>query len=245
MKKIIQLIGGIFVAAILVIAVTAIYQNKIIPELKTDAFKSAEKKTNFSDEKAFYEAVSYHPVFEYTGGTAQKTAITYNENNQATSPSVKYSVLKDICVTDKKDDYEKTLAEAVEENRIRNIEVTVSTPDKEETSDASYDKENQTITFTKSGIYLVKVTGKDAYNNRTETEFLVPVETSGNQKRTITGKKEGKIHEKYRDRRGICHCTGAAAILHLHVAGGCNQKNGILRFHYTGNGECGSKDDRG
>lgn len=159
------------------IAVTAIYQNKIIPELKTDAFKSAEKKTNFSDEKAFYEAVSYHPVFEYTGGTAQKTAITYNENNQATAPSVKYSVLKDICVTDKKDDYEKTLAEAVEENRIRNIEVTVSTPDKEETSDASYDKENQTITFTKSGIYLVKVTGKDAYNNRTETEFLVPVET--------------------------------------------------------------------
>ena len=177
MKKIIQLIGGIFVAAILVIAVTAIYQNKIIPELKTDAFKSAEKKTNFSDEKAFYEAVSYHPVFEYTGGTAQKTAITYNENNQATAPSVKYSVLKDICVTDKKDDYEKTLAEAVEENRIRNIEVTVSTPDKEETSDASYDKENQTITFTKSGIYLVKVTGKDAYNIRTETEFLVPVET--------------------------------------------------------------------
>lgn len=177
MKKIIQLIGGIFVAAILVIAVTAIYQNKIIPELKTDAFKSAEKKTNFSDEKAFYEAVSYHPVFEYTGGTAKKTAITYNENNQATAPSVKYSVLKDICVTDKKDDYEKTLAEAVEENRIRNIEVTVSTPDKEETSDASYDKENQTITFTKSGIYLVKVTGKDAYNNRAETEFLVPVET--------------------------------------------------------------------
>lgn len=177
MKKIIQLIGGIFVAAILVIAVTAIYQTKIIPELKTDAFKSAEKKTNFSDEKAFYEAVSYHPVFEYTGGTAQKTAITYNENNQATAPSVKYSVLKDICVTDKKDDYEKTLAEAVEENRIRNIEVTVSTPDKEETSDASYDKENQTITFTKSGIYLVKVTGKDAYNNRAETEFLVPVET--------------------------------------------------------------------
>ena len=177
MKKLLQLIGGIFVAAILVIAVTAIYQNKIIPELKTDAFKSAEKKTNFSDEKAFYEAVSYHPVFEYTGGTAQKTAITYNENNQATAPSVKYSVLKDICVTDKKDDYEKTLAEAVEENRIRNIEVTVSTPDKEETSDASYDKENQTLTFTKSGIYLVKVTGKDAYNNQAETEFLVPVET--------------------------------------------------------------------
>lgn len=26
-------------------------------------------------------------------------------------------------------------------------------------------------------IYLVKVTGKDAYNNRAETEFLVPVET--------------------------------------------------------------------
>ena len=31
MKKIIQLIGGIFVAAILVIAVTVIYQNQIIP----------------------------------------------------------------------------------------------------------------------------------------------------------------------------------------------------------------------
>lgn len=35
----------------------------------------------------------------------------------------------------------------------------------------------QDSTFTKSGIYLVKVTGKDAYNNRAETEFLVPVET--------------------------------------------------------------------
>ena len=58
-------------------------------------------------------------------------------------------------------------------------------------------KKNQTITFTKSGIYLVKVTGKDAYNNRTETEFLVPVETQWkSEKRTITGKKEGKIHEK-------------------------------------------------
>ena len=118
MKKIIQLIGGIFVAAILVIAVTAIYQNKIIPELKTDAFKSAEKKTNFSDEKAFYEAVSYHPVFEYTGGTAQKTAITYNENNQATAPSVKYSVLKDICVTDKKDDYEKICSYCMPRSQI-------------------------------------------------------------------------------------------------------------------------------
>lgn len=177
MKKIVQLIGGIFVAAILVIAVTVIYQNQIIPRLKTDAFKNTEKETDFRDERAFYEAVSYHPVFEYTGGTAQKTVIAYDENNQATAASVEYSVLKDICVTDKKDDYEKTLAEAVEENRIRNIEVTVSTPDKEETSDASYAKENQTLTFTKSGIYLVKVTGKDAYNNRAETEFLVPVET--------------------------------------------------------------------
>lgn len=53
MKKIIQLIGGIFVAAILVIAVTAIYQNKIIPELKTDAFKSAEKKTILATKKLF------------------------------------------------------------------------------------------------------------------------------------------------------------------------------------------------
>ena len=159
------------------IAVTVIYQNQIIPRLKTDAFKNTEKETDFRDERAFYEAVSYHPVFEYTGGTAQKTVIAYDENNQATAASVEYSVLKDICVTDKKDDYEKTLAEAVEENRIRNIEVTVSTPDKEETSDASYAKENQTLTFTKSGIYLVKVTGKDAYNNRAETEFLVPVET--------------------------------------------------------------------
>ena len=137
MKKIIQLIGGAFVAAILVIAVTVIYQNQIIPRLKTDAFKNTEKEMDFRDERAFYEAVSYHPVFEYTGGTAQKTVIAYDENNQATAASVEYSVLKDICVTDKKDDYEKTLAEAVEENRIRNIEVTVSTPDKEATSDAS------------------------------------------------------------------------------------------------------------
>ena len=100
MKKIIQLIGGIFVAAILVIAVTVIYQNQIIPRLKTDAFKNTEKETDFRDERAFYEAVSYHPVFEYTGGTAQKTVIAYDENNQATAASVEYSVLTDICVTD-------------------------------------------------------------------------------------------------------------------------------------------------
>lgn len=75
------------------------------------------------------------------------------------------------------DDYEKTLAEAVKENRIRNIEVTVKTADREETSDAFYDEEKHTITFIKSGVYLVTVTGKDEYNNRAETEFLVPVET--------------------------------------------------------------------
>ena len=39
----------------------------------------------------------------------KKTVIAYDENNQATAASVEYSVLKDICVTDKKDDYEKHL----------------------------------------------------------------------------------------------------------------------------------------
>ena len=118
MKKIIQLIGGIFVAAILVIAVTVIYQNQIIPRLKTDAFKNTEKETDFRDERAFYEAVSYHPVFEYTGGTAQKTVIAYDENNQATAASVEYSVLKDICVTDKKDDYEKICSYCMPRSQI-------------------------------------------------------------------------------------------------------------------------------
>lgn len=177
MKKVIQLIGGVLVAAILVIAVTVIYQNKIIPGLKTNGIRNTENETNGADERAFFEAVSYHPVFEYTGLAVQSTAQAYDEDNQATAVSATYQVLEDITVTDKKDDYEKTLAEAVEENRIRNVEVTVMTPDKEETADASYNKDNHTLTFTKSGIYLVKVTGKDTYNNRAETEFLIPVET--------------------------------------------------------------------
>ena len=77
-----------------------------------------EKETDFRDERAFYEAVSYHPVFEYTGGTAQKTVIAYDENNQATAASVEYSVLKDICVTDKKDDYEKICSYCMPRSQI-------------------------------------------------------------------------------------------------------------------------------
>ena len=67
MKKIIQLIGGIFVAAILVIAVTVIYQNQIIPRLKTDAFKNTEKETDFRDERAFmkqYRIIRYLNIQE-------------------------------------------------------------------------------------------------------------------------------------------------------------------------------------
>lgn len=31
----------------------------------------------------------------------------------------------------------------------------------------------------------------------------------------------------------------------IYTLQGMQPENGILRFHYTGNGECGSKDDRG
>ena len=65
----------------------------------------------------------------------------------------------------------------MEENRIRNIEVTVSTPDKEETLDASYDKEKPDPYLYKKRYLFSKGNRKDAYNNRAETEFLVPVET--------------------------------------------------------------------
>lgn len=177
MKKIIQMLGGIMVAAVVVIAVIAVYKNKVISELKNTSTKENVKYTDFADEAAFYEAVSYHPVFQYIGTDSKKTDTAYNEVNKTERVSMAYPVLDDIYVTDTKDNYRKTLSEAVQEERIRNVEVTVTTPDKKETSDASYDNENHTLTFTKSGIYLVKVTGKDTYNNRAETEFLIPVET--------------------------------------------------------------------
>ena len=89
-----------------------------VEDAPVQAFKNTEKETDFRDERAFYEAVSYHPVFEYTGGTAQKTVIAYDENNQATAASVEYSVLKDICVTDKKDDYEKICSYCMPRSQI-------------------------------------------------------------------------------------------------------------------------------
>jgi len=177
MKKLLELLGGGVIAAIVVVIVLNIYNGNMMPALKEAGKKETNSYSGSMDTKAFKKALSYRPQLTYVGTGPKLTDTAYDDTNKEESMGTTYDVLSDIKITDAVDDYEKTLAEAVEENRIRNIEVTVSTPDKEETLDASYDKENQTLTFTKSGIYLVKVTGKDAYNNRAETEFLVPVET--------------------------------------------------------------------
>lgn len=177
MKKLLELVGGGVIAAIVVVIIINIYNGNIIPALKEAGTKEANSYSGSMDTAALKKALSYRPQLTYVGTGPQLTDTAYDDKNEEESTGTTYDVLSDIRITDAVDDYEKNLVEAVEENRIRNVEVTVNTPDKEETLDASYDKENQTLTFTKSGIYLVKVTGKDAYNNRAETEFLVPVET--------------------------------------------------------------------
>ena len=57
MKKIIQLIGGIFVAAILVIAVTVFIKNQIIPRLKT-VFLKKYRRNSFRMKKLYKQYVS-------------------------------------------------------------------------------------------------------------------------------------------------------------------------------------------
>ena len=177
MKKLLQFLGSGVIAAVAVMIVLSIYSGNIIPALKEAGKKESNSYSGYMDTAAFQKALSYRPQLTYVGTGPELTDTAYDDKNEEESTGTNYDVLSDIRITDAVDDYEKTLAEAVEENRIRNVEVTVTTPDKKETSDASYDNENHTLTFTKSGIYLVKVTGKDTYNNRAETEFLIPVET--------------------------------------------------------------------
>lgn len=177
MRKLLQLFGGGVIAAVMVLIVIHIYSGNIIPALKEAGKKETNSYVGSMDTAAFKKALSYRPQLTYIGTGPELTDTAYDDTNEKKSTGTIYDVLSDIQITDAVDDYEKTLAEAVKENRIQNIEVTVKTPDREETSDAFYDEEKHTITFIKSGIYLVTVTGKDEYNNRAETEFLVPVET--------------------------------------------------------------------
>ena len=177
MRKLLQLFGGGVIAAVMVLIVIHIYSGNIIPALKEAGKKETNSYVGSMDRAAFKKALSYRPQLTYIGTGPELTDTAYDDTNEKKSTGTIYDVLSDIQITDAVDDYEKTLAEAVKENRIQNIEVTVKTPDREETSDAFYDEEKHTITFIKSGVYLVTVTGKDEYNNRAETEFLVPVET--------------------------------------------------------------------
>lgn len=163
MKKLIQVIGGACIAALAVLAVFGIYRSVVFSGLKEAGMKEANSYAGFKDTEAMKTAVSYHPVFTYTGAERVLT-------------DAPYPVFDEIQVTDKKDDYDKTLTDAVKENRIKVQEVEVLTEQEEETQDALYNEETQELSFKRSGVYQVRIKGKDKHNNTAETKFLIPVE---------------------------------------------------------------------
>lgn len=163
MRKAIQIAGGMIIAAAVVIGVVTVYRNIVLPGLKTGGIKETNAYSG-GDTNAMKEAVSFHPVFTYTGA---EPVLAGNA----------YGVFDDVQVTDAKDDYDKTMTEALEEERIKVPKVTILTEEKAETADASFDESTKQITFAKSGVYCVKVTGKDRHNNKAEAEFFVPVES--------------------------------------------------------------------
>ncbi|MGN0291900.1 MAG: hypothetical protein ACI4C5_08210, partial [Lachnospiraceae bacterium] len=65
MKKIIQIFGGIMIAAAAVLIVIGIYSGNIFPGLKTGAEKTETATAHPKEE--YEKAVLADPVFTYTG----------------------------------------------------------------------------------------------------------------------------------------------------------------------------------
>lgn len=162
MKKIIQVMGGVLIAAAAVLVIINIYAGNIFPGLKDEAVKTDTASAHPKEE--YEKAVLADPVFTYTGKLAKKAGKDY-------------AVYEEIKVTDSIDGYERTLAEAIEDGRIRikEIEIKKSKDGGLEEAAADIDADTGTISIKESGIYQLKLKGMDEHNNPVKTDFLIAV----------------------------------------------------------------------
>lgn len=165
----IQVIGGVLIAAAAVLIVINIYTGNIFPDLKDGAEKTETAAANTKDE--YEKAVLADPVFTYTGDTAKKAGEAY-------------MVFEEVKVTDSIDGYENTLKDAVADGRIfiRDMAVLeLGTEGMQEVAaeTAAIDIDSGVLSIGKSGIYQVKISGIDNHNNAVDTEFLIAVNRKG------------------------------------------------------------------
>lgn len=166
MKKIIQVAGGVIIAAAAVLIIINIYAGNILPGLKDGAIKTDTAEAHPKEE--YEKAVLADPVFTYTGEMTKKVGKDY-------------AVYEEIKVTDSIDGYERTLQKAIEDGRIRikEIEIKKSKEDGFQEAAADIDMDTGTIAIKESGIYQLKLKGIDAHNNPVKTDFLIGVNRKG------------------------------------------------------------------
>lgn len=169
MKKVIQVIGGVLIAAAAVLIVINIYTGNILGSLKDGAEKT---ETAAADPKDEYEkAVLADPVFTYTGESAKKAGEDY-------------AVFEEVKVTDSIDGYENSLKDAVADGRIfiqdmKVLELGSEGMQEAAAETAAIDLDSGVLSIGKSGIYQVKISGIDNHNNPVKTEFLIAVNRKG------------------------------------------------------------------
>jgi hypothetical protein len=166
MRNMIQVIGGVLLAAVTVLLIVNFSSGEIFSNLKNGAKKS-EQMENVPGE-AYEKAVLASPNFVYIGELAKEAGKVYD-------------VFGEIQVTDSIDNYEKSLKEAVTEGRIyvQNIEIREGGKDGLKETDADIDVANGKLLIRQSGIYQIKIKGMDVHNNPVKTEFLLAVNRKG------------------------------------------------------------------
>lgn len=158
------------ITAVAVLIVINIYTGNIFGSLKGGAEKGDTAQAQPKEE--YEQAVLSDPVFTYIGKFAKQAGQAYN-------------IYEEIKVTDSKDGYESTLKEAVsgEEGDIRiyvkDIEVLELNGEEMQEAAAEIDLDSGNICIGRSGIYQVKVSGRDRHNNPVKTEFLTAVNRKG------------------------------------------------------------------
>lgn len=169
MKKVIQVIGGVLIAAAAVLIVINIYSGNIFPGLKDGAGKTETAAAHPKDE--YEKAVLAAPVFTYTGESAKKAGGDY-------------AVFEEVKVTDSIDGYENTLKDAVADGRIfirdmKVLELGEERMQEATAGTAAIDMDSGVLSIDKSGIYQVRISGMDNHNNPVRTEFLIAVNRKG------------------------------------------------------------------
>ena len=166
MKKIIQIMGGVLIAAAAVLIFINLYMGSIFGSLKEGAGKTDTATAHPKEE--YEKAVLADPVFTYIGEMAKKAGKDY-------------AVYEEIKVTDTIDGYERTLQEAIDDGRIRikEIEIQKSKDGGLQEAAADVDADTGNIAIKESGIYQIKLKGIDEHNNPVKTDFLIAVNRKG------------------------------------------------------------------